>query len=124
MIAFFPGKFQPPHLGHITTVMRIYDDYDRILVCITEDVPQVIHTNKVKKIFEEVFQHLPKVKVVLIKGALYSRSNTEGLPMFDVLVTGNPDIVQWAEKHNVPCRFMNRSDGPGFSGAIIRKGLN
>jgi len=38
----FPGKFQPPHLGHIITIMRLRKDYNKIIIGITDDKPEVI----------------------------------------------------------------------------------
>ena len=28
--ALFPIKGQPPHIGHVLTLVRIYDEYDKI----------------------------------------------------------------------------------------------
>lgn len=121
MIAFFPGKFQPPHLGHVVSVIRLYKKYDKILIGITEDEPSVISRQEARNIFEEVFQYLPKVEVRLIKGVLLSYLSREGLPKFDVLLTGNPDVIEWCNKRDVPCIFVPRSEGLGFSGTFIRK---
>ena len=41
-VAFFPGKFQPVHMGHITSLMKIYDDYDKIIIGITSDSPAIL----------------------------------------------------------------------------------
>ena len=124
MVAFFPGKFQPPHLGHVLTVMRIYEDYDKIIICVTEDKPRAITVEKTKNIFKEAFQHLSKVEIVSINEVLCSMTTLEKLPNFDVLLTGNPDVIHWSEEHNVECKFLDRSIGPGFSGTTVRKGLD
>ena len=41
-VAFFPGKFQPVHMGHITSLMKIYNDYDKIIIGITSDSPIIL----------------------------------------------------------------------------------
>ena len=50
-VAFFPGKFQPVHMGHITSLMRIFDDYDKIIIGITSDSPNVLSLNERKEEF-------------------------------------------------------------------------
>jgi len=123
MIVLFPGKFQPPHLGHIVTILKIYDTYDKIIIGITEDTPSIMDTQEVKEILETVFQHLPKIKVVIIKGVLCTRLSPEGLPAFDAILTGNPLVIQWAKQHNLTSMLIPRSKGLGFSGTSIRKSL-
>lgn len=120
MIAFFPGKFQPPHLGHILTVMSFYDDYDEIVIGVTDDGPYIISRSCTKEIFEKVFRLLSKVNVVLIDGILCNRKSPVGLPTFDVLLSGNPNVIVWAENHNVRALYVPRSEGLGFSGTDIR----
>ena len=119
--ALFPGKFQPPHLGHIQTLMKLYPDYDEIIVGISEDKPQIISPENVKEIFVSVLKYLPKFKVVLIKGTLTKKETLEGLPEFDILVTGNDIVVKWAKEKGLKTAFVPRSKGIGYSGTEIRK---
>jgi len=120
MIAFFPGKFQPAHLGHILTVMSLYENYDKIIIGITNDGPHVCSRTEIKKVFVKVFRLLPKVNVVLIDGILCNRASVVGLPTFDILLSGNPLVIDWATKHGVKCANIPRSEGLGFSGTDIR----
>lgn len=120
MIVFFPGKFQPPHLGHVLTIISLYNDYDKIIIGITDDGPCVVSRPCTKEIFEKVFRLLPKVSVVLIDGILCDRKSPLGLPTFDVLLSGNPNVIAWANKHNVKTSHVSRSEGLGFSGTNLR----
>ena len=120
MIAFFPGKFQPVHLGHVLTLMSIYDDYDFIIVGITDDGPYICSRSCTQKVFTDVFRLLPKVKTALIDGILCDRKSPVGLPSFDILLSGNPAVLKWARKHHVKCVEIPRSEGLGFSGTDIR----
>jgi len=119
-VAFFPGKFQPPHLGHIQTLMKLYPKYDEIIIGITEDSPRIISPKETKQTFESVLKYLPKFKIVLIKGTLVLKKSTEGLPDFDVLVTGNDKVIQWANKMKIKSKFLDRSTGIGYSGTELR----
>lgn len=120
MIAFFPGKFQPPHLGHILTIMDLYHEYDKIIIGITEDGPYCISRSEAMEIFRRAFQNLPKVKVVLIPGALIRYQSQENLPCFDVLLSGNQEVINWAQQLGLPCKSIPRAEGIGFSGTFIR----
>jgi hypothetical protein len=39
-VAFFPGKFHPPHIGHIQTVLNILPKYRKIIIGVSEDMPK------------------------------------------------------------------------------------
>ena len=118
--AFFPGKFQPVHLGHIVTIMRIYDKYDRIIIGITEDKPEIISQEERKITFETVLKHLPKIEIVLIEGAIVSSKSPANLPDFDVCITGNHQVIEKLDKYGIKTEFIDRSVGLGYSGNEIR----
>lgn len=120
MIAFFPGKFQPPHLGHILTIMTHYEHYSKIIIGISEDGPHTVSKAEQIRIFETVFKHLPKVEVQLIPGVLRDYTSTENLPEFDVCITGNPNIVETMKRLGKPCTFVERTEGLGHSGTALR----
>jgi len=120
-IALFPGKFQPPHLGHITTLMKLYPKYDKIIIGITQDKPEVLSQEKRKEIFEAVFQYLPKFKVVLIKGTIEGSNSSDNLPQFDICITGNKKVVEKIRSFGKKAEFIPRSEGIGYKGEDIRK---
>ena len=119
-IAFFPGKFQPVHLGHIVTLMKIYDKYDKIIIGITEDKPEVISQEERKIIFQSVLKYLPKFEIVLIKGTIVNSISLEHLPNFDVCLTGNPQVIEKLNEFGLKTEMIERSEGLGFSGTQIR----
>ena len=119
-IAFFPGKFQPVHLGHIVTLMSIYNKYDKIIVGITEDKPEIISQEERKRIFESVLKYLPKFEIVLIKGAIVNSISLEHLPNFDVCLTGNHEVIEKLNEFGLKTEMIERSQGIGYSGTEIR----
>lgn len=108
-------KGQPPHIGHILTIVRLYSEYESIILYV---VPQphpyyneedfIIHPNTVISIFKEVFKYMPKIRVILSKGFLRDRTSFDDLPPFDVVVTGNQDLIQ-SMKGKKPTRFIPKS---------------
>ena len=120
-VALFPGKFQPPHLGHIMTLMQLYPKYDQIIIGITEDGPNVMTPLERKKIFEKALEHLPKFKVVLIKGVLSEAKSLNHLPEFDVCLSGNDKVINRIKSLGKEAKFLPRSEGIYFSGTELRK---
>ena len=128
-VAIFPGRFQPPHLGHVLTLMRIYPLYDEVIIAVSEYTygggkTQVIHPEVAKKILEDVFQHLPKFQVVLIGKGFIKRTTFNDLPNFDVVVTGNLETIRKMEKLGIKTRYVERTKGlRGWSGRELREAL-
>ena len=126
MIALFPGRFDPSHLGHILTIMRIYDDYDKIIVGITDDnygftKPAITTIGERERILKLAFKHLPKVQVMYIGKGLRIRERFDDLPEFDIVVTANREVLKNMAIHKVRARFIERSQGIGFSGTELRQ---
>lgn len=123
MIAFFPGKFQPPHLGHMLTVVREYSKYDKIIIGITEDGPRVMSQEATKVVFEEMFRYMPKIEVVLVSGVLTKSDSLSHLPAFDVCISGNPQVVDKVRELGGLAEYVSRTDGLCYSGTEIREAL-
>lgn len=117
MILFFPGKFQPPHIGHVLTIAKLMNN-NHVIIGITQGEPRVVSQEKVKQIFETIFRN--KVEYHLVKGTLTDYKKLEGLPEFDVLVTGNDEVIEWGIKLGLTVRKVSRSDGIGCSGTELR----
>ena len=119
-VAFFPGKFQPVHMGHITSLMKIYNDYDKIIIGITSDSPIILSLQERREIFEKVLSKFNKFKYVFFDTALVDIKDKAILPKFDVCVTGNLAVVDYMKKNNFKIRILSRSEGVGYSGTEIR----
>lgn len=124
-VAFFPGKFHPPHLGHLKTLLDLAEKYSKLVIGVSEDTPDgaVTSVDDIVLILKSLFKNYSSIDVVVIKGVLVNKGDVAGLPKFDVLLSGNPDVLVWAESLNVPCEFVPRSEGNLFSGTEIRDEL-
>lgn len=109
--------------------MRIYPIYDKIIVAVSEYTyggrkKQVIPPDVAKKILEDIFQHLPKFEVVLTKKGFIERTTFDDLPKFDVIVSGNLEIVRKMEKLGKKTRYIERTKGlRGWRGRELREAL-
>ena len=107
-------------MGHVTSLMKIFDDYDKIIIGITSDPPNVLSLNARKEIFESVLSRFNKFEYVFFDTALIDIKDKTILPQFDVCVTGNQKVVDYMKKNNFKTRLLSRSEGVGYSGTEIR----
>jgi nicotinamide mononucleotide adenylyltransferase len=117
-VAFFPGKFQPPHIGHVLTISKLLKKY-HVIIGISEDGPRVSSQEQVKHIFKTIFDN--KTEYFIFKGVLTDYDNIKCFPTFDVLLTGNDDVIKWAKKLNLPTKKIPRSECIGGSGTELRR---
>ena len=119
-IAFFPGKFQPPHLGHVISIMDFYHQYEKIIVGITEDGPEFLSMEERINIFQRIFKHLPKISIVEIKGKITNSKDLFHLPKFDICLSGNKSVIKTLNEMGLKTNYMERTEGLGYSGRAIR----
>jgi nicotinamide mononucleotide adenylyltransferase len=121
-IAFFPGKFHPPHIGHILTILNILPKYKKLIIGVTEDIPEnkVINCEGIINTLNLFFKSFNNVEITLIKGTLTKKTNLDGLPEFDILLSGNEEVLKWAENYKLKSCYVPRSDGFLCSGNEIR----
>lgn len=127
--ALFSGRFQPVHLGHVLTLMDIYPKYSKIIVAVTNYTYEgkklhVLPREKVKEILERIFQHLPKIEVVLTEEGFPVRQTFTDLPEFDVVVTGNKATIKNMRNLGIETQYISRSLGVGYSGEELREKLD
>lgn len=120
MIAIFLGKFQPPHLGHIRTILKIAKEYDRVIVGITQGSLQIIEYKEVFDILTEIFVEFDNISIVLIEGTIEDGSASLENYTFDVIVTGNYKVLEILQQRGYQVCFQSRTEGIGYSGSEIR----
>lgn len=122
-IAFFPGKFHPPHLGHLKTILKILPLYNKVVVGISGDLPDdpIITQDDIFTTLCEFFDKYDNVEVQTFSGRLIDKLDTSGLPKFDVVLSGNPAVLEWADSIGLKNQYVDRSLGE-LSSSYIRKG--
>lgn len=106
-IGFFPGKFNPPHMGHFLTIFKLSKKY-KLIVGLTEDIPVNAFPRKlILKTLKELEEY--GIKIVEVKGRLIDKTDITDLPKFDVLLSGNKSVLKWATKMNIKNKYVDRS---------------
>jgi len=125
-IAFFPGKFHPPHLGHIQTIYKVLGKYRKLIICVSGHVPNdpVTTPRKIYDVLTDFFKDTDCIEVTFLDETLIEKSDLSGLPKFDVLLSGNEDVLNWARKMNIRSEFVSRSENYFCSGTELRSILS
>ena len=111
----FPGKFNPPHLGHALTIMKLVKQFPDLTICVTTDIPEKASFTPEEIAKEMLGFGLP---VILFKGTLTKQKEN---PFRDyTILSGNPDVISWAKKVKAESLFIPRSGD--ISGTKIRNG--
>lgn len=120
MKAIFLGKFQPPHLGHVRSILKIAREYSKVTVGITKGVTKAVEYEEVKGIFDEVFQANKNIEILLINGTIEdSSANLDNLD-FDVVISGNHKVLALLSAAGYATKFLPRTEGIGHSSSELR----
>jgi len=118
LLAFFPGKFQPPHIGHVLTISRMLEKYN-VIIGISPDEPRIVSQEYVEKTFKDIFGS--RVSYFIFYKVLTSYSDISSFPKFDILISGNDKVLEWGERINLKSVKIKRSECIGGSGTELRK---
>lgn len=99
---YFVGKFNPPHLGHALSILKLKNDYN-LTVVVTNDKP----VNS-KYTQDEIVCEIKSLGVNVIK---YDKKLTEQKinPFNKTILSGNEEVISWCKKVNADCVFFPRS---------------
>ncbi len=120
LTAIFLGKFQPPHLGHIRTILKIAKEYEKVIISITKGSQKIIEYIEVKKIFQEIFEDNKNISVEIIEGTIEENTANLGKYSFDIVISGNHKVLKILSEKGYKTLFWNRTEGVGYSGSEIR----
>jgi len=114
-IAIMPGKYNPPHLGHAKTILKLMKEYN-LTVCVTSDIPPNAPFTP-----EEIASEIAElgVETFVFNGVLTEQPKD---PWGKLILTGNPKVIEWAKKVGAKYKFIPRSGQ--ISGTQIRNGRN
>lgn len=127
---FFPGKFQPLHIGHIMTISKLLEKYEKVIIGISGDVPldgTVCTQDTIVKTLDIIYKPIArseKINFFKFNKKLTKYKGIKDFPNFDLLITGdNKEVIQWAKKMKIKYKQNERSKIKGAicSGTEIRR---
>jgi cytidyltransferase-like protein len=118
--ALFLGKFQPPHLGHIRTILKISKEHDSLIVGITKGEPKAIEYEQVKSILNETLEGSKNISVTIIDGTIEDGTADLSEIDFDIVLSGNQKVLDILQRNGYKTIYQPRTEGTGYSGSEIR----
>jgi len=121
---FFPGKFQPPHIGHVITISKLLKKYE-VIIGISPDSPRVMTQKDVVKTFKKIFGD--RVDYFIFSKILtnMTKGDVACLPKFDILISaGNDAVLSWGKKMGLKTKNIPRAKCIGASGSELRRLMN
>jgi cytidyltransferase-like protein len=120
----FPARMNPPHIGHITTILNLREQYGKVIVAVINDdfngdKPNLISKEKVIEITNDIFRHIGSIDVIDGGEPFRLRKSFNDLPEFDVVVSGSNDVLDNCRKRNLSCACCDRT--PVYRGECIRE---
>ena len=118
-VALFPCKVNPPHIGHIITLLRIKEDYNKIIIDIL-DADLLISAKEAIFMLKEILDNFPdKFEYRTHKISYTKIRNLSKFPKCDVVVTGNKKLYKNLGKLGANVRLVDRV--PVYRSRYIRE---
>lgn len=117
--ALFLGRFQPPHVGHLLTISRLAQKYDRVIVGVTECEPSVMPVENVISILELLLQ-IGNITFIKVRGSVEGGTAVIDCE-FDVCCSGNPAVLSIMKGKGYEIEFVERAFDSIFSGTKERQ---
>jgi len=119
MIALFSGRLDRPHPGHIITIQRLGQIYEKVIVCILDYPGQKYPISYRKGVIQEALQHSKGEYLVLSNKTHFGKiTNSElceinDIEEWNVYVNANEEVLEHIDKLGYDTYFFPRY--PGYS---------
>jgi cytidyltransferase-like protein len=116
----FSGRFDPPHLGHMITVARLWETFDAITIVILDYPESEYPISYRAQALKEMVRHLNGRYKVLVNQTHFGKITREELSKFkfDVYASGNLEVLKHIESLGFKTLYVERSYE--YSGTEIR----
>jgi len=133
----FSGRFCPPHIGHLLTILNLCKHYGKIVVVIL-DYPEreTCSAEKARQIFNNLFNIIfPEISLskidVIINSIHFGKitfseydlllRNIGACYNHTVYLSGNEEVLKHMNHEQIPYERVERSEEETYTGTIIRK---
>jgi cytidyltransferase-like protein len=138
-VAVFSGRYDPPHLGHLITILSIAALFGRVIVVILDyEEREACTSGEAQKIFNSVFDMIfpgglrSKVEVV-IHDKHFGKITFAEYDLFlrnigvcynhCTYLSGNPEVLANMERQQIKHSAFPRSYDKFYTGTVIRERL-
>ncbi len=139
--AIFSGRFDPPHLGHVMTIIGLCERFGRVIIPVLKyNEREVCSAVEAKNIFDFMFSEMSPIHSISCKpeiivnavhfGEVTKEYYDQFLKQYKILqehcvyVSGNPEVLDHMATLDVRCEYLPRSRDDIYEGTKIRKYLD
>ena len=111
MKILFSGRFDPPHPGHIITILNLAAKYEEVVVVILDYDERDYAVAYVKKVFEDIFKTFPHSVAVKVNKTHFAKITKKEYEEFgcDLYAAGNHKVLRHLEKLGIKTIYTERS---------------
>ena len=133
--AIFSGRFDPVHLGHLQTIVKIAGEYDHVIVPILDYPERAISAGPCKMVLEMILRNVAPINniTVVINGIHFGQMTEKkyndfikehiGVAADVTYLSGNPEVLSRFAALKLKHKHIERSMDEIYTGTKIRKEL-
>lgn len=133
-IAVFSGRFDPPHLGHAITILKLCESHDIVLIPVLDYDNRWIEAGEAVRILKKVtldskirynvnLVHFGKISAHDYNQLLKREGVDQSLNNV-IYYSGNVEVLSHMKEIGVKCEYIERSFDEMYSSTIIKRGTN
>lgn len=112
-IVLFSGRFNPNHLSHVCSIIRLAKTFKKVIVVILDYDEREWPVVYTKQRFVEIFSEMPSLEVdIRVNNKHFgqiTKVELEVFQPFDYYAAGNLKVLRHMERIGVPCIFVERA---------------
>ena len=107
----FSGRFDPPHPGHVVTILRLHAKYGHVVVPILDYADRRWPASYCKQVLDECFDHLKGDVEVRINATHFAEITCDELDAYecDLYAAGNVKVIKHVESLGMKCVYVDRA---------------
>jgi len=109
-IVLFSGRFDPPHIGHLCTIIKLAQKYGVVKVPILDHPERRFPVIYCKKMIEDVLNKTKldvKFSVNNIHFGRITKEEIDKYKPFDLYISGNLAVLRHVETIGIPCEYVD-----------------
>ena len=111
MTALFSGRFDPPHLGHLISILRLSNKFDKVIVVILDYRERAFPVEYARTVLCEALSFCCGEFQVYTNSKHFAQITRKELKEwgFDVYCAGNMEVLNHIKGLGVPVQYVERA---------------